>query len=196
MSSKKEQRNETHLRILEATWKILEMPAAHIPSMSEVARAAGISRQAVYLHFTSRAELLISTIQFIDERQGLPERLAQIYECESAIDMLDRCVEIWGAYLPEIKGISAALIQLRDSDPEVLEAWNETVRCLTEVCKDCISRLSKEGLLARDWTASRATAMFAGLLSIPAWDELRRAGWSNRDYISNLKLTARRTFCI
>jgi AcrR family transcriptional regulator len=36
--------------------------------MSDIAKAAGLSRQAVYLHFPNRAELLISATKHLDEK--------------------------------------------------------------------------------------------------------------------------------
>ena len=44
-------------------------------SMGDIAKAAGISRQAVYLHFASRTELMIATTNYVDEVKGLNERL-------------------------------------------------------------------------------------------------------------------------
>jgi len=183
------------MRILEATQKLLECSNASVPGMADVAAGAGISRQAVYLHFGSRAELLIETIRFIDERNGLPQRLAAIQSIESGIEKLERCVQVWGDYLPVIQGISRALLMLRDSDPEVMAAWDETVRCLSDVCRDCLVTLKNQGLLSREWTVPRATIMLTGMLSIPCWEELQRMGWSNREYIKNLKLSVRKTFC-
>ena len=195
VSSKKEEKSETRNRILEATQKLLEGPDTSVPGMADVAAQAGISRQAVYLLFSSRADLLIETIRFIDERNGLPERLSALQAIESGIERLDRCVHVWGEYLPEIQGISRALLMLRDSDPEVMEAWDETVRCLSDVCRDCLTTLKNQGLLASEWTVPKATIMLTGMLSIPCWEELQRLGWSNREYIKSLKLSVRKTFC-
>ena len=46
--------------------------------MSDVAKQAGISRQAVYLHFPSRAELLIATTRYIDQVKDIDGQLAQV----------------------------------------------------------------------------------------------------------------------
>ncbi|MCB1139540.1 MAG: TetR/AcrR family transcriptional regulator [Leptospiraceae bacterium] len=194
MSSKKVEKQDTRRTILEAARDLLENPQSGIPSIGQVATRAGVSRQAVYLHFPSRAELLIEAIRFIDEEHGLPGRLEGIYSEKNGPSMLDRCVEVWGEYLPHIQGISAALLEMRDSDESVAEAWQETVRCLSEVCRDCIRRLASEGKLASDWDESRATSLMAGMLSIPCWDELRRGGWSTETYVMNMKLAVRRVF--
>ncbi len=49
--------SETRDRILDAAWTLLEEKAGSGVRMSDIARQAGISRQAVYLHFASRTEL-------------------------------------------------------------------------------------------------------------------------------------------
>ncbi len=43
--------------------------------MSDIAEAAGVSRQAVYDHFGSRAELMAATVRYGDVVLGLDERL-------------------------------------------------------------------------------------------------------------------------
>ena len=51
---------ETRSRILDATVNMLEEHGGVGVRMGDIAKAAGISRQAVYLHFASRAELLVA----------------------------------------------------------------------------------------------------------------------------------------
>jgi AcrR family transcriptional regulator len=52
---------ETRIRILNSAWKLLVGSHASAVRMSDIAKQTGISRQAVYLHFPTRAELLIAT---------------------------------------------------------------------------------------------------------------------------------------
>lgn len=44
--------------------------------MGDIAAAAGISRQAVYLHIASRTELLVATTRYLDEALEADTRLA------------------------------------------------------------------------------------------------------------------------
>ena len=57
--------SDTRVRILNCTWNLLESRDKKV-RMSDIAKAVGISRQALYLHFPTRAELLISTTRHID----------------------------------------------------------------------------------------------------------------------------------
>jgi AcrR family transcriptional regulator len=54
----------TKTRILDTTWKLLEARDKNT-RMSDIAKAVGISRQALYLHFPTRAALLIATTRHL-----------------------------------------------------------------------------------------------------------------------------------
>ena len=53
--------SSTRERILDAAREITEKHGA-APTMSALARAVGISRQALYLHFPDRAQLLLALV--------------------------------------------------------------------------------------------------------------------------------------
>ncbi|MCA9734998.1 helix-turn-helix transcriptional regulator, partial [candidate division KSB1 bacterium] len=74
MSSKNK---DTRTRILEVTWHLMEQQRGQGVRLADVAAAAGVSRQAVYLHFGSRTELMIATTAYVDEVKGLNDRLQQ-----------------------------------------------------------------------------------------------------------------------
>lgn len=56
--------------------------------MSDIAKAVGISRQALYLHFPTRAELLIATTRHIDSVKNIDARLADSRVATSGRDRL------------------------------------------------------------------------------------------------------------
>jgi AcrR family transcriptional regulator len=65
--------SSTRLRLLEVTRRLVAERGAGI-AMADVARAAGVSRQAVYLHFTSRASLFVAVVRQMDEQAGIHDR--------------------------------------------------------------------------------------------------------------------------
>ena len=97
MSSKK---IDTRTRILMATWQLMEQRRGQGVQMGDIAKAAGISRQALYLHFGSRTELMIATSNYVDEVKGLNERLKQLKAATTGIELLEACIEVWGNYIP------------------------------------------------------------------------------------------------
>ena len=50
--------NDTKTRILETAWTLVNERGIGV-GVGEIAAAAGVSRQLVYVHFTSRAGLLV-----------------------------------------------------------------------------------------------------------------------------------------
>lgn len=107
---------DTRTKILDATWHLMEQRRGQGVRMSDIAKAAGISRQAVYLHFESRTDLMIATTRYVDEVKGLNERLKAFHEAATGLELLDAIVDVWGNYIPEIYGIAKALISTQDTD--------------------------------------------------------------------------------
>src|SRR5437016_4280971 len=102
--------SETRTRILTETWRLMEQRRGQGVRISDIAGAADVSRQAVYLHFGSRAGLLVATVRYVDEQRGLSERLQRFCAAASGPEALDAFVEFWGNYIPEIYGLAKALL--------------------------------------------------------------------------------------
>lgn len=176
--------SETRRRILNATWKLLEDRQGQGVRMSDIAKGAGISRQAVYLHFESRTDLLIATTKYVDEVKGLDERLKRFETATTGEGRLDALVEIWGNYIPEIYGIAKALLTTRETDEAAAAAWDDSMDCLRQACRAVIESLRGDGTLAGDWSTKEATDLFMTLLSIANWEYLTQdCGWSTKRYV-------------
>ncbi len=163
--------------------------------MRDIAKAAGISRQAVYLHFASRTELIVATINYVDEVKGLNERLEQIKAAKTAVAVLEASVEVWGNYIPEIYGLAKAMLISRDTDEAMATAWGGSMGCLRDACQATIGALAQEGILAPEWSPKEAVDMFYTLLSVTNWEQLTiECGWSQAEYIAWMKTTSKRAF--
>jgi len=186
---------DTRTRILISTWKLMEQGRGQSVSMSDIAKVAGISRQAVYLHFESRTELMIATVQYVDEVKGLNERLAQLDSATTGVELLDACVDIWGNHIPEIYGLAKALLNTRDTDEAAAAAWNSCMTCLRALCKSIIDALVAEEKLAHNWSADDAIEILFTMISIHNWEQLTiDSGWSNEQYINKMKVLLKSTF--
>lgn len=186
---------DTRTRILEATWKLLEENRGQGASMGAIAKAAGISRQAVYLHFDSRTDLMIATMNYVDEIKGLNDRLAQLQTARTGEDSLELLVDIWGGYIPEIFGLAKAMMMTRDTDEDMAAAWNNVMGCLKDVCRQTIEQLEREDRLAREWSLDEATEMFWTIISISNWEQLTaECGWTTSQYVERMKMTLKRSF--
>ena len=185
---KENKESSTRTRILETTWRLLESEPGHIPSMSKIAKETGLSRQAVYLHFTSRTDLLISTTQYVDEVKGLDERLSKLAQSKSIEDKLSRFVEIWGGYIPEIYGVSKALIISKETDEDAAEAWNEVMGCLRKICLEITEELFSSNQLNSEWSPETGADFLWTLLSVHNWEQLVLiCRWNQKGYICHLE---------
>jgi AcrR family transcriptional regulator len=185
----------TRTRILESTWRLMEQRKGLGVRMSDIAKNAGISRQALYLHFPSRAELMIATAIYVDEVKRLNERLVAFEKASTGVELLETLVEVWGNYIPEVYGIAKALLNARDSDEAANAAWIDRMACLYDACQSVIEALEREDTLTPDWTRQEAIELLSTLMSIQNWEQLIfERGWSNKQYVDRMKVTLKRIF--
>tara|TARA_R110002124_G_scaffold130436_2_gene292348 strand:+ start:2163 stop:2744 length:582 start_codon:yes stop_codon:yes gene_type:complete len=181
---------ETREKIMRATWKLLEESGGSGVRMSDIAKATGISRQAVYLHFPTRADLLTGTARYMDEARNIDERLAASREA-TGVDRLDFWVEAWGNYIPEIHGVGRALIAMRDTDEAAAAAWNDRMQAVRHGCEAAVTALKSAGRLMPDYSVEQATDLLWALLSVEMWEKLRfECGWSQTAYVAAMQKLA------
>lgn len=184
----------TRQRILKQALQLLEKNQGKNVRMGDIAKAAGVSRQAIYLHFKSQADLMVATVQFGDELQGAAELVAPWREAKGA-DKLDTWIEFWGNYIPKIFGVAKALMLARETDEAAAVAWNDRMNDVRKSCRKTIQELSSKDLLDDRWSVKSASELLWTMLSIPAWEQLTVAcGWSDKQYVERMKLLARQTF--
>lgn len=180
----------TKSRILDVTWNLLENGDKTV-RMSDIAKAAGISRQALYLHFPNRAELLVATTRHIDVVKNVDARLERSRSATSGVERLHAFIEGWGGYIPQIHGMSVALRAMRSTDKEAAAAWNDRMKAVRHGCEAAVQAISQDGSLTRDLTEDAATDLLWTLLSVENWERLvRDCGWTQSAYEKTIKQTA------
>ncbi len=185
----------TRIRILKAALYLLEVSQGTSVRMSDIAKRAGISRQALYLHFSTRAKLLIATTYYLDELKGSEERLAVSRAAQTGIERLDAFIDAWGGYIPEIHGIAKALLAMKDTDEAAAKAWNERMQDMREGCEAAIGALNDDNRLLPAHSPDQATDILWTMLSVRNWEQLTiECGWPQKKYIETLKSLARQLF--
>ena len=180
----------TKTRILDVTWNLLENGDKTV-RMSDIAKAAGISRQALYLHFPNRAELLVATTRHIDVVKNVDARLERSRSATSGVERLHAFIEGWGGYIPQIHGMSVALRAMRSTDKEAAAAWNDRMKAVRHGCEAAVQAISQDGSLTRDLTEDAATDLLWTLLSVENWERLvKDCGWTQSAYEKTIKQTA------
>ena len=184
----------TRDRILDATCRLVQAPGSGT-RMADIARAAGVSRQAVYLHFENRADLLTAAARHIDERHDLQALLAPYRAAEDGREKLRLYIAFWGGYLPVIQGMARAFLAMRATDAEARAAWDDRMAALHEGCEACIAALEAQGQLDPAWTRKTASDLLWTMLSFETWDQLTvTCGWSEAEYIARAQHQAERVF--
>lgn len=186
--------SDTRTRILKAAWELLEGSQGAAVRMSDIAKGAGISRQAVYLHFNTRAELLIATTRYIDERKDVDQRrLVPSREAQTGIERLDAFIEAWGNYIPDIYGVARALLAVKDTDEAAAAAWQDRMSAVREGCESAVRALANDGALVSTYTIEDATDILWTVLSVRNWEHFTvDCGWTQAKYIHTLQGLAKR----
>ncbi len=180
--------NPTRVRILKSAWALLEAGGGGAVRMSDIAKAAGVSRQAVYLHFPNRADLLVATTRYIDGVHDIDGRLVRSRIAGSGRERLASWVEAWGNYIPLVYGVLKALMAMKDSDAEALAAWNDRMQAVREGCAAAVAALQADGALAEGFSAEEATDVLWAMLSVRTWEQLcQECGWDQARYVTAMQ---------
>lgn len=181
----------TRTRILSAALKLLE--AGGKTRMTDIARTAGISRQALYLHFETRADLLIATTLHLDEVNGSDALLASSRAAETGVARLDAYIEAWGGYISAVYRVAKPIMMMAETDEAAKTAWDGRMSAMRHGCAAAVEALARDGRLRSEFDAETATDILWAQLSVPTWEALTQdRGWSQAEYISRLKLIAKR----
>lgn len=180
----------TRERILDAAWKLLESNPGVAARMSDIAKRAGVSRQALYLHFPNRTELFIAVTRHQDTVLGVQDMLSASRAATTGEARLCAFVRAWGNYIPRIFGVAKTLLVMSETDADAAGAWNERMADMREGCAAAVTALARDNDLVMDET--EATDLLWTLLSIPTWEHLTRlCGWPQERYLSEVTRLAR-----
>lgn len=151
--------------------------------MAEIAVAAGVSRQAVYLHFGDRAKLLIALVRYADERRGLATQVARVTGAPSGVNAVEEMVVLQARMNPGIWAVAAALDAVRRVDSDAEQAWQDRLENRLNGCRGIVERLAQEGTLNPDLDVETGTDLLWTLTSLGTWEDLvLERGWSALRY--------------
>ncbi len=179
MSNSSPRAVRTRREILDAAWGLIGERGAQV-SMAEVGQAVGMTRQSVYLHFGSRAGLLMALVHRADERFEIFEQLESALDVEEGRARFDACLGVWLDFVPQIHPVARHLIRLRAEDEAAAEAWGDRVKIQVQLFRLLVRSLRADGLLDAGWTVPRATDYLWAGCSVQVWELLVvDRGWSH-----------------
>ena len=145
----------TRDRILDAAWSEVAERGMEALTLGGVGARAGLSRQAVYLHFGNRATLLVAMARRIDETSGFRRRVAEA-RVAPPLEAFRRLLAAWFDYLPTILPVALALEAANLTGGDGADAYRERMQDWWEAIRLAIDRLEAAGVLAAQWSAERA----------------------------------------
>jgi AcrR family transcriptional regulator len=174
--------------ILDAARRLFENKNFSAVTLDEVAREAGVSRQAVYVNFGSRAGLLVALVGYVDEIGGLQMKIAKVLDNRTAVGALEALVDFRARYAPSIFRLATHVEAARRFDTDAEATWEDRMRYRYAHSRAVAQRLAAEGVLAAGWTAADAADLIWSLTSIRTYEDLVvDRGWSSSRYRQRVK---------
>ena len=175
--------SSTHSRILAAALALVRRRGGADISLGDIAKAARLSRQALYLHFTDRAELLVALARYVDESRGLPEKIRKIADAPSAVAAMREMVALQATDNPTLWPIARVFEAVRRSDPAVERSWQDSLENRLQGCRAIVARLKSEKMLRTGLDPAVAADLLWTLTSLRMWEDLvLLRGWSATKY--------------
>jgi AcrR family transcriptional regulator len=175
--------SEVRRRILREAWAMIEAGRIAALTMASVGRAAGVSRQTVYVQFGSRAGLLVEMVRERDTnspRRGQLEQALAVPDPVAALDAVTRALAGWW---DDIHPIAQALYAAAATDEAARAAWEDRMVHLHEFAAHVVGRLHAAGRLAAGWKPARAADWLAMQLNPLGWVLLvKDDGWPQAAY--------------
>lgn len=134
----KEDALETRAQIIDAARRVFHAEGVNRSTLDKIARAAGVTRGAVYWHFTNKAEIFLAVKQAytseFDQLQSLLSPETQSSPLEAISTYLE---SLFTALLSNTAARETyEIIMLRC---EYVEEFNEVLQVITEPCTDILT---------------------------------------------------------
>jgi AcrR family transcriptional regulator len=185
----------TRAALLAAGHAILQERGFEALTMTAVADRAGVTRRAVYLHFSTRAELVGALFDYIAGVEGLEESLRRVWEAPDAVSALDEWAAHLARYQPRLLAVDRAAQRVWRQDPDAAIHRQRVVSEKLGNARRLARWLEDEGRLADGWTVEAAGDMLFALISSDVVEALMDdRGWSQRRLARQLGLLFRSTF--
>ena len=173
---------DTRTRVLDAAWALLEERGSGI-RIADIAAKAGVSRQAVYLHFGDRTSLFVALGDYIDVSFGRDRLRADVFGAPTGVESLRRWVQTMSWYTAKIESVSRILELAAESDEALAATWKDRMTGRRGHVRRIADRIAAEGQLADGWTAEAAADLIFTVTLPGPWRVMTSiAGWSEKRY--------------
>jgi AcrR family transcriptional regulator len=166
-------RPQTRVQILEAARSLFEEHGYYGAGLGAVAKKAGVSRQAIYLHFPSKAELLTALHLHIFDTDVVPAlQRHPITDTMSGLEMLDATIAVDVEVIERVWRIHESLTVARRQHPEVDQTLIPREEEHYEGLLDVGRRLECDGALPPTIPVGLFADMLWGLMNLGTYRHL------------------------
>lgn len=191
--SRKIKSQRTREEILDAAWDLISEKGADV-SLSEIGKAAGISRQSVYLHFGTRGGLLMALVKRADDRFEIKERMFASFDIADPHKRLDQTIQVWIDFVKKIYPVATDLVRLRATDADAAAAWEDRMADLRNWLFILAKSLKDDNVLASEWNEKEASEYLWASFSVQMWGLLvQDCQWPEGDATKALRRTIPQT---
>ncbi len=184
---------ETRVEILEAAVKLAAKRGLGAVTMADVAKAAAVSRQSVYLHFHTRGQLMAEMMRHRLLQDPLAQEVRRLSGLPASVATFEAMVAAAVRFILSIAG--PAMMEFAASvDDKVLQAaLRERNRTGTAMINRMMEDLQRQGLLRAGWSAQEASQWLLAQLTPTTLYTLRfLMGWPVERIIERCVSTLRR----
>jgi AcrR family transcriptional regulator len=187
---------DTRTRILQTALELLRGGAGGA-SLGQIAKAAGLSRQAVYLHFRDRADLYMAMVRYVDEARDLAGALRRLELAPTGEATLAEAVALQAEMNPALYPLSSAMDAVRRQDEALERAWQDRLSDRLVGARQIAARLKADGVLRPDLDVQVAADLIWSMLSLRMWEDLVNGrGWSAEQYKARVGDALRRALLV
>jgi AcrR family transcriptional regulator len=185
----------TRAALMAAARQILEEHGFDALTMSALARQAGVTRRAVYLHFESRADVVDALFSYIAESEGLHDSVNQVWAAPDSVAALDEWARHFTRYHSKVLPVDRAVHRVHRNDADAAQHRRKVLAAKSANCRRIAEWLKRDGRLAEPWTVGTASDMLMALTTSDVLETLitdRR--WSKQRFTEHYAALLRHTF--
>lgn len=181
-SLRDEQARQTRLKIRQAARDLFATQGFTATTISEIARAAGVSPATVYATFESKAGLVVAMLQDMEESVGIGKRMWTAFEEAEPKELLRLYVSFHCELFREGSDILRAAMRAIE-DPEVAALAGEGDKHRREVVDYLVGRWDQSGILKSGLSPEAAADRLWLLTTVEGYlNAVDRLGWSPEEY--------------
>lgn len=177
--------DQTRAAILDAAWALARSGRVDF-GWADLAAAAGVSRQTLWLAFGSRAALLLEMVRHHDRTRPELAELIGLARIGADGPALRDFARVWLGYLPEVQPVAVQLEAGAGAGDEARAAWeNRMVNGLLTGLRAIAGRAAAAGHLGGQDPEELAVTIW-GLIAPSAWAlHVDRLGWAPARFVAN-----------